>query len=58
MNGEWGISKFGVIEKAQIDWFYETGYERETLQSEMRVRKWSDTEWHEPTVDYMGLEDK
>ena len=20
------------------------------------VRKWDDTEWHEPTVDYMGLE--
>jgi hypothetical protein len=20
------------------------------------VRKWSDTEWHEPTVDYMGIE--
>ena len=22
------------------------------------VRKWDDTEWHEPTADYMGLEDK
>ena len=22
-----------------------------------KVRKWSDTEWHEPTVDYLGLED-
>ena len=21
------------------------------------VRKWDDTEWHEPTADYMGLED-
>lgn len=21
-----------------------------------RVRKWDDEEWHEPTVDYMGLE--
>lgn len=19
------------------------------------VRKWSDTEWHKPTIDYMGL---
>lgn len=52
-NGEWGISKFGVIEKAEICWFYDTGYEKETLQSELRVRKWSDTEWHEPTVDYL-----
>lgn len=24
---------------------------------EWRIRKWEDTEWHEPTVDYMGLED-
>lgn len=23
-----------------------------------RVRKWNDNEWHEPTVDYMGLEGK
>ena len=22
-----------------------------------RVRKWDDSEWHEPTVDYIGLED-
>lgn len=23
---------------------------------EIRVRNWYDKEWHEPTVDYMGLE--
>lgn len=23
----------------------------------IRIRKWEDTEWHEPTVDYMGLEE-
>lgn len=22
-----------------------------------KVRKWSDTEWHDPTVDYLGLEE-
>ena len=32
--------------------------EHEPIMDEIRVRKWSDTEWHEPTVDYMGLEDK
>ena len=57
-KGEWGISKCGVIEKAEIGWFYDTGYEKQTLQSGLRVRKWDDTEWHEPTVDYMGIEDK
>lgn len=55
-NGEWGISKFGVIEKAEIGWFYDTGYEKQTLHSELRVRKWEDSEWHEPTADYLGLE--
>ena len=30
----------------------------EQIMDEIKVRKWSDTEWHEPTVDYMGLEDK
>lgn len=55
-NGEWGISKFGVIEKAEIGWFYDTGYEEQTLQSELRVRKWDDTEWHDPTVDYMDMD--
>lgn len=54
-NGECGISKFGVIEKAEIGWFYDTGYEKQTLQSELRVRKWDDTEWHKPTVDYLGI---
>lgn len=24
----------------------------------VKIRKWEDTEWHEPTVDYMGIEDK
>lgn len=54
-NGEWGISKFGVIEKAEIGWFYDTGYEKQALQSELRVRKWDDTEWHTPDVEYMGI---
>lgn len=22
----------------------------------LRVRKWDDTDWHEPTIDYLGLE--
>lgn len=57
-NGEWGISKFGVIEKADIGWFYDTGYEQRTLHSDLRVRKWDDTEWHEPDVDYLGIDDK
>lgn len=27
--------------------------EHEPIMDEIKVRKWSDTEWHEPTVDYL-----
>lgn len=36
------------------------GYNIERLNNTcgewVKVRKWDDTEWHEPTVDYMGIE--
>ncbi len=56
-NGEWGKIFCGEIKKADISWWYEPGFESETLQNEICVRKWGDTEWHEPDVKYMGLED-
>lgn len=28
----------------------------EAVPSYIRVRKWDDVDWHEPTVDYMGIE--
>ena len=28
----------------------------EAVPSYIRVRKWEDADWHEPTVDYMGIE--
>jgi len=49
---------------AEHYWNYEDGDEDEpangydSSDNELKVRKWSDNEWHEPTVDYMGLEDK
>lgn len=33
------------------------GDEGKPCNPNWRVRKWDDEEWHEPTVDYMGLED-
>lgn len=36
---------------------YAVGQDNEKCGSGLRVRKWSDTEWHEPTVDYLGLDD-
>jgi hypothetical protein len=51
------------LRKAEHYWNYEDGCEDEpangydSSDNELKVRKWSDTEWHEPTVDYIRLED-
>ena len=37
---------------------FKPSLECEPIMESIKVRKWSDTEWHEPTVDYLGLEDK
>lgn len=36
---------------------YKACFDEEPIGTTYKVRKWSDTEWHEPTVDYLGLED-
>ena len=32
--------------------------EHEPIVDEIKVRKWSDTEWHEPDVDYLEVADE
>jgi hypothetical protein len=41
-----------------VGWNYNEYEDDFPCSNNVFVRKWSDTEWHEPTVDYMGLEDK
>lgn len=36
---------------------YDIGYDDEACPNTIKVRKWDDTEWHEPTREYLGLED-
>jgi hypothetical protein len=31
--------------------------DKDEVHKTIQVRKWDDTEWHEPTVDYMGIAD-
>lgn len=38
--------------------FYNKGRENDFVGDSIHVRKWTDTEWHEPTREYLGLEDK
>lgn len=57
-NGEWGKIYGDEVKAVNTSWWYEPGFESGTLQDGIRVRKWDDTDWHEPTADYMGLEGK
>ena len=56
-NGEWGRIYSDEVKTVNTSWWYEPGFESGTLQYDIRVRKWDDTEWHEPDVQYMGLEE-
>lgn len=38
--------------------FYWEGQENNPVKDSLLVRKWDDTEWHKPTSEYLGLEDK
>lgn len=53
-NGEW-CNCIGDSSRAAIEWWYDQGHS-ETKANNVFVRKWDDTEWHEPTVDYMEIE--
>ena len=39
------------------NWNYSTDEESKALDKSFSVRKWDDTEWHEPTLEYLGLDD-
>lgn len=40
-----------------IEYSYEIGHDDEVCSKNIKVRKWCDKEWHEPTREYLGLED-
>ena len=48
----------GSQDDADTAWNYQQECSDTDVREVAKVRKWNDTEWHEPTVDYMGLEDK
>lgn len=37
---------------------YDIGQDDDACSKFIKVRKWCDNEWHEPTREYLGLEDK
>ena len=40
------------------NWNYYNDQENNPIKDSLLVRKWDDTEWHKPTREYIGLEDK
>lgn len=53
-KGEW---KERYSDYAFVQWdSYREAEANEPCSEKIVVRKWDDTEWHEPTVDYMGIE--
>ena len=53
-NGEMQNLERGSIVTTSV---YSHNEEYEDCPESQMVRKWSDTEWHEPTAEYLGLED-
>lgn len=39
-------------------WRYINDDENKAIKESLSVRKWEDTEWHNPTMEYLGLEEK
>ena len=56
-NGEVNdeVNDEGAIYTSQCYW---KGQENNSVEDSIYVRKWDDTEWHKPTREYLGLEDK
>lgn len=46
-----------IIDVAITFCSYPNGLENTEVRNGIKVRKWEDTDWHEPDVQYMGLED-
>lgn len=44
-----------IIDVAITFCTYPNGLENTEVRNGIKVRKWDDTEWHEPTVDYMDI---
>lgn len=58
-NGEWkSEGPVGEEDQCSFDYVYLERYGDYKIDCDILVRKWSDTEWHEPDVEYLGINDK
>ena len=59
---EWLAKGFGIMKRFISGYisnriYFNEDIENSTVGNGILVRKWDDTEWHEPTREYLGLED-
>ena len=52
-----GQCKTGGSPRLWTEHPYDIGHDEEACPNTIKVRKWGDKEWHEPTREYLGLED-
>lgn len=55
-NGE--VMSCGNVSEVLSSFSYDSTAANEPIAGKFIVRKWDDTEWHEPSREYLGLEDK
>ena len=53
-NGQY---KVNGVSKLWTEHHYDIGQDDDACSKFIKVRKWCDKEWHEPTLEYLGLED-
>lgn len=54
-NGQW---KTDDPRYAYVEYHYRIDDDDRPVTADKQIRKWDDTEWHDPTVDYIGIEEK
>lgn len=54
-----GLGQCMTVQTGSVwtEYVYDNPNDNVPCSPDFMVRKWQDAEWHEPTVDYMGLED-
>lgn len=55
-NGN-GLVLDELAERIDTGVMFKVAYQNNPLDGKIKVRKWNDTEWHTPDVEYLGIEE-
>jgi hypothetical protein len=57
-EGKGEVMSCGNVPEVRSSFSYDSTAANEPIAGKFIVRKWDDTEWHVPSREYLGLEDK